>query len=471
MKKQKFFPLMLAILLLASCGQSPQEETSAPAADPVQEAASSHSTAPSQAEEVQGKAEPFSPTATMEETVLVDESDIKITATNLAYTAYSVKLNLTIENNTAQNLSFYSGTLAYSCNSVNGYMISGGYLNTDVTAGKKTNETVTFDAAELGLMGIRDIADIEIGFEIIDDNHDDYLLTGPRQIKTSLADSYDYTVDTYRAAIADASELKQLGLAVLYDTEEEPYNQRDVHILSQTLIGNADGDQLLLIEVENNAAEGVEVVIGDGRLNGLNLSGTWASDWVAPGKCKVLDLPLSSALGETYKTVFGIQEIGAVCYSVTLKDGDYDDLTIPQEIAFEIPGADSSFDATGEEVYQENGIRIVSKGLAPDELDFSDDIHLLLLVENGTDADYVFDVEDGTLSINSYMTDFICYSTPVPAGASGVLDVELWENDLDENGIQGIDDISEIELTFEIKDEHYKTIAEPGATISLAPVM
>lgn len=468
MKKQKTFSLALAALLLAACSQAPQQETSSPTAAPAQEAASAQSAAPSQAETVQDKTALFAPTATMEETVLVDESGIKITATNLAYTAYSVKLGLTIENNTEQDLSFYSGTAVYSCNSVNGYMMSGGYLNTDVTAGKKTNETVTFDTAELELMGIRDIADIEIGFQVEDSDYDDYLLTGPRQIKTSLADSYDYTADTYRAAVADGSALKQMGVTVLYDTEEELYSQKEVRILSQTLVGNADGDRVLLVEVENGSAEGMGVFIGNGQLNGLSLTGTWASDWVSPGKRRVLDLHLSSALGETYRAAFGIQEIGAVRYSVTLKDEDYDDLTLPQEVALELPGVGSSFDATGEEVYQENGIRIVSKGLAPDELDFIGDLHLLLLVENGSGTDLVLDVEDGSLSANGYMTDFLCYSTPVPAGASGVLDVELLERDLEENGISGMDDISEIELTFEIRDEHYKTIAEPSATVTVS---
>mgnify|MGYP006990196495 CR=1 FL=1 len=36
------------------------------------------------------------------------------------------------------------------------------------------------------MMGIIDIADIEIGFDIEDDFYDTYLQTGPRQIRTSI---------------------------------------------------------------------------------------------------------------------------------------------------------------------------------------------------------------------------------------------------------------------------------------------
>ena len=54
------------------------------------------------------------------------EDNVKITATGLKYTAYEVKVSLTIENNTDKSLSFRSGTMGYSCNSVNGYMVDAG---------------------------------------------------------------------------------------------------------------------------------------------------------------------------------------------------------------------------------------------------------------------------------------------------------------------------------------------------------
>ena len=60
----------------------------------------------------------------------VPDSGIKIfTATELSYTDYSAELNLLIENNSDKNLSFISGSMGYSCNAVNGYMVNDGYLN------------------------------------------------------------------------------------------------------------------------------------------------------------------------------------------------------------------------------------------------------------------------------------------------------------------------------------------------------
>lgn len=117
MKKNLAMLLAAVALLLSACGgttpggqsssipASGQTETSAPRAAPAPPAG--------------GDGIQFDSSAAIEETVLVDESDVKITATELKYTAYDVKLSLTIENNSSQNLSFHSGTLRYNCNSTN----------------------------------------------------------------------------------------------------------------------------------------------------------------------------------------------------------------------------------------------------------------------------------------------------------------------------------------------------------------
>ena len=81
----------------------------------------------------------FTGRATIDSTVLVDEKDVKITASNLAYKSYQTTIDLLIENNTSQDLSFTSGTMAFCCNTVNGYAISSMYVNEDVTAGMKKN--------------------------------------------------------------------------------------------------------------------------------------------------------------------------------------------------------------------------------------------------------------------------------------------------------------------------------------------
>ena len=69
--KKRFMLLLVAIMLLFSaCGPEPSTETKEPVPSNGQPESS-------------GPAVGFKPSATIEETVLVDESDVKITATGI----------------------------------------------------------------------------------------------------------------------------------------------------------------------------------------------------------------------------------------------------------------------------------------------------------------------------------------------------------------------------------------------------
>lgn len=455
MKKNLIMMLAAITLLLSACGgTAPGSSSSEPAGTSV----SSSTPAPPSG----GGLAQFNPVATIEEMVLVDESDVKITATGLKYTAYDVKLSLTIENNSSQDLSFYSGTSGYNCNSINGYMVDGGYLNADIAAGKKSNETVSFSVDQLTLFGLSEIADIDLGFNITDSNFDDYLQTGPRQLKTSAADSYDYETDTYRQAIENHVLENALGFTLDCDSEEIVFDQKGIRVVSQVLTTNTSGERVLLVEVENTTSDTVYTSVGNISLNGLSVqSGTWSTDWISGGKRRIIAMNLSNMLDESYRTAFGLENIGQVAYTFEPKDSDRDTLVVPQMLTLTVPGGSTSYDGSGEELYQEDGIRIVSKGLVPDSFEFSDDIHLLLLVENGTNQALTFDVDYDSVSVNGFMTDFICYSRTVAPGGSGVLDVALMGSSLEENGTVELESITEVELTVEAKNDSYKTVAKP----------
>lgn len=455
MKKNLIMMLAAITLLLSACGgTAPGSSGSEPAGTSV----SSSTPAPPSG----GGLAQFNPVATIEEMVLVDESDVKITATGLKCTAYDVKLSLAIENNSNQDLSFYSGTSGYNCNSINGYMVDGGYLNADIAAGKKSNETVSFSVDQLTLFGLSEIADIDLGFNITDSNFDDYLQTGPRQLKTSAADSYDYETDTYRQAIENHVLENALGFTLDCDSEEIVFDQKGIRVVSQVLTTNTSGERVLLVEIENTTSDTIYTSVGNISLNGLSVqSGTWSTDWISGGKRRIIAMNLSNMLDESYRAAFGLENIGQVAYTFEPKDSDRDTLVVPQMLTLTVPGGSTSYDGSGEELYQEDGIRIVSKGLVPDSFEFSDDIHLLLLVENGTNQALTFDVDYDSVSVNGFMTDFICYSRTVAPGGSGVLDVALMGSSLEENGTVELESITEVELTVEAKNDSYKTVAKP----------
>ncbi len=138
----------------------------------------------------------FDTSPTIEETVLWDEQDVKVTATSLEYDGYYANLNLTFENNADKTLEFNTGSLAYSQTSVNGYMMDGAYIDLDVEAGSSEEEQLCIDTDDLMEYGVYEIADIMFGFRVYDEDNNYFELT-PQKIETSAVGSYDYNTDHY----------------------------------------------------------------------------------------------------------------------------------------------------------------------------------------------------------------------------------------------------------------------------------
>ena len=381
----------------------------------------------------------FIQTASIAETVMVDENGVRITATGLNYTNYSVELALTIENNSGKDLSFISGSLGYSCNSINGYMVSEGYLNCDVADGKKANETISFSYSGLMLYGIDEIADIEIGFDISDEDYN-HTYSGPRQVRTSAFDGYDYSEDRYQ-------------------------NANDITLLSSGVMVNQDGETSLLLELENRTEDMVYLSTSDIALNGLVVSSsTWSSTAINPGKRCIIVVELSSVLAPEHWSIYGINEVGSVALSLNQLDPNGNYIAEERSIEIMVPGVDTGYDATGEEVYRNNGLRIVAKTILEDSSEYSSDMYVLMLAENTSGRTLTIDDTYDSLSVNGYMTDYSFYSAELADGESAALEIRLQESSLEENQIASVSDISEIEVGFEIKADR-DIIDEPTVLI------
>lgn len=413
-------------------------------------------------------ADMFSQQAAIEETVLVDESGVKITAVELAYTDYSAELTLLLENNSDRDLSFCCETMAYACNSVNGYMINDGYMNTDVAMGKKSFETIDFSADALFVMGLTDIADIEIGFRITDDDYDTYLQTGPLQIKTGLADTYDYVTDTYQEAMNSSKVANLYEFSLDHFAADTLYEQDGVRVISEAVVTNRDGEQSLFLELENTSDKPVIAIASKVYINGLLVyDSNYESETINSGKRAVMDMSLSSLLEDSYRAAYGIESIGVITLSLTLKDMDYNTICNAEEVNITLPSAGASFSSDGEELYSEGGLRVVYKDIIPDSSSYNEDLHILLLVENGTDGAVRVDTGwNDTLSINGFMTDYYGDSAEIDAGRSAIFDVQALDDSLEKNRIGGIDDISDAEITLSFSIPNGDDIASPVITIT-----
>lgn len=417
---------------------------------------------PDESEPPEETTEMFAQKASIEETVLVDESDVKIIATEISYDSWQPEIKITIENNSDKNLSIYAGTAGYSRNSVNGYMINSGYLNVNVEAGKKAKESISLNPDELALLGITEIADVELGFEINDDNYDEYLKTGPIQLKTSITDTYDYATNSYQSAINSSIIADEFDFSIGYFSNEL-VDDNDVRIISEAISIKTDETKAIFFEVENNSSEQAIAEFTDLYINGLMISsGSLEIESINPGRSCVVVIPID----ESYADIFGITEIGDVSLSFSVRDVDYNEVYELKDLNITLSDKDLAFNTSGEELYNQNGIQFINKGIVPDQSEYSDDIHILLLVENNYTEVISIGVAYDSVYVNDFATRDYFYSTYIDVGKSAIIDVALYGSSLEENGFTSITDIINVDMTFEVKTEDYDTIDEPVISIS-----
>ena len=469
---RKIVSLLLALLLvlsLAACGNTNESNSNEPLTDTstTDSEPFDNETPTDDDSRIDFESREFKKSATIEETVLVDENGVKITATELVYGNFAAELTLVIENNSDKDLSFIANSVGYSCNSINGYMVPEGYLNCDVAAGKKANDTISIGYDTLMLYGIFEIADIEIGFDICDDDYN-HTYTGPRTIQTTAAENYDYKTPCYRESIASKESQAQYDYAVPYFSSDVAYEENGLMITSQAVMENGDGESILLLELVNTTDKMVGVSTTNIDINGLRVcDSTWSYDSINPGKIAIVDIDLSSVLEPGYWEIYGIAEVGNLALKVSFKDGDSNEVATPAHISIDIPGAESTFSMEGTEIYNDNGIRIVSKGVFADPSEYSDDLHILLVAENTSGKTLALhDVYD-SLSINDYMATYSFYTKTMEDGSYVLIDILLWGYGLEDINISEPSEVKSVAFTLSIKDQNYKEIDEATITFTI----
>lgn len=271
---KKLFSIVIAAAIamtLTACNSSPTDEVQKPADILVNEAVEENKQEEQQGEvkeDVQNVPEKTG-SVTIEETVLVDEAGVKITANSLdTKGSFGPELKLLIENNSGKDLVFQCRNA-----SVNGYMIET-IMSVDVANGKKANDELTFMSSDLELCGIETIANLEVSFHIYDTGDwKTYLDTSMIQLSTSAADTYVQTYD---------------------DSGDEVYNANGIRIVVKGLSENSSVfGPSLIVYMENNRDDGIAVQTRDESINGFMVDGILSSD-VAAGKRAMETITFSS---------------------------------------------------------------------------------------------------------------------------------------------------------------------------------
>lgn len=400
----------------------------------------------------------FDQSGNIKETVMLDQDNIKVTATTLEYDNYSANLKLSLENNSDKTLTFSTNTLGFSGNSVNGFMIPDGYFNSEIAPGKKANETVTFSYDYLQLFGINEIADIVLGIRVTDEEYNETLYPDC-QVKTSIADAYTYDEASYQKAMTSKAVQKSFGFTSTSFATDTLYDADNIRIVSSLLMTNEDGEQTVLLETVNNGTEMKNVVIAGVEINGLTIyDGNWSTTTISSGKRGVISVNLNDVFNEQYWAAYGLTTISSIDIKVGIQEGwDLND----ENVVHLTIGDETPLNLDGTELFNQGNIRIISKGLLGHEDKYDSDLYLALLIDNGTDEAFDVSVQNDSLSVNDIMISEFGSDTNIPAHGYGILIIELQGSDLEESDITEVEQIQKVECVIDFGEGYDVAVEAP----------
>lgn len=278
--KKVYSLCLLFAWLLSMAGCSPAPESTTPVSRPSQTAQTT-----------------LVPTDTtqntkvsIEETLLLEQDGVKITAKSISDSLLGAEVKLLIENNSGKDLVVQARNTA-----VNGFMVDS-ILSAEVRSGKKANESLTFVSADLERSGIEKVAQMEFSFHIFtSDNWETYLDSQPVTVNTSIFPTYQQKID---------------------DSGEVVYEENGVKIVVRGLTTGVLGPEIE-VYLENTGEKPVIVQVRDISANGFLVEPVFSSE-IRPGK-RALD---GIVLLESDLEKNGVEKIEAAELSFVILDAD-----------------------------------------------------------------------------------------------------------------------------------------------------
>lgn len=253
------------------------------------------------------------------------------------------------------------------------------------------------------------------------------------------------------ATISTADEKENLSPAEVKIEEQVLVDQNDIVITAKEYVSDSIWGDGVKVLIENNSQQDVTVGCTALIVNDYMITDLFVSS-VAAGKKANENIYLSSAgLKAAGIDTVGKIEIYFHVYDATSYDNIFETDCVTIQTS-EYANMDVTPDETGIELYNEGGIRIVGKTVDKDSFWGA---AILLYCENTSGKNVGISVDN--LSVNGFMMSPF-FSTTVYDGKKSIDDITILSNDLEENGIESID---EVELKFHIYDaDTYETISD-----------
>lgn len=230
MKKKLFVCLIAVSIAISGCGRSQETQD-------ISESVPASSEEKTVSEQDDSSDSETMPDLSIEEQVIFDQDEIKITATGIDSEGSFMgsNLNLLIENNSDKNITVQARNV-----SVNGYMVDTS-MSADVASQKKSNDSLTLSDSSLNECGIERIANLEFSFHIFDSETWDTIIDSEMMdIKTSYADIYTQSYDDSGDLIYEDGSVRIISKGMTNDSIFGPgwklyiENKLDQNITIQT---------------------------------------------------------------------------------------------------------------------------------------------------------------------------------------------------------------------------------------------
>lgn len=260
---------------------------------------------------------------------------------------------------------------------------------------------------------------------------------------------------SFSACGEDGEEVMQTG-AVSQKTEEAEQTNNNVSIEEQEIFNSNgvivkatkfDADSLfgpeLGLYIENNTDKAVTVQVGNCAVNGYMNYALFSED-VAPGKKSNSTVTFF----EDGLNVCGIETFSEIEFEIVVVDSETFETIETSDIVKIKTSAFGTFeqviDDAGEVLVDENGVKIVLKGLRED--DIYDGYEVLLFMENNSGKRVIVQADEA--SVNGFMI-YPFLSETLFDGKASVAVMTIMGEELENNSIEKIEDI---ETRFNIID-------------------
>lgn len=254
--------------------------------------------------------------------------------------------------------------------------------------------------------------------------------------------------------IAPTSETEELNISL---PEQEIYNQDGLIVTVKGFESDGlSGPQIKLL-LENNGDKNVTIQPRNSSINGYMMDFQMSCD-VAAGKKANDSINISSRDLEECS----IETIANIEFSLHIFGTDgWDTINDSDIITLKTTGNEKyiqNYDDSGDILYDENNIRIISKGLVNDGSFMGPECYFY--IENNSDSGIT--IQQRNTSVNGFMID-ASMSCDVLPGKKAIDSLTFFSSDMEKNNIENIE---EIETSFHIFQlEGYETIADTAPIV------